>query len=687
MLLEYVMLPHRNIFCGLATCALMAFLPTQLYAESSNEELASMGLEELMSLEVTSAAKKKQNVAEAAAAVFVISQDDIRRSGATNIPEALRMVPGVEVAQSRANLWSITIRGFNSRYANKLLVLIDGRPIYSSSFSFVLWDQHAPPLKDVERIEVIRGPGGAVWGSNAVNGVINIITKHTVDTLGTHITASVGNEADTYFHVRQGTELSNGLTARLYGQFERYDGLIDGQGNPESNGYHATQLGIRFDWHANEQDQISLSADHLNNEFSTKALANTPAGFQSFGGAGTTANVQAKWLRSNNDGSDLQLQISYDYQRRQELTVIAYRRQLDMDFVHRLSLNNGNELVWGLGYKQDADEFVESDFLRFTDNDRKYETYSAFVQNDLFLLDRRLRLSLGSKFEQNDVTGFEIQPSIRAYVDLGQGRSFWVAASKANRTPSRAEEDSQILINLPLEAQPIIGGAPIPVTAVLSGGNDLKGESITSIEAGFRTALGYKTALDLTAYYNDYEDLLARIVPPPELIFGPTGLTIRQDIPLSNNGKGHSHGVEAALSYTPTDWAKLNLAYTYLNMSLSVTDPVIDYGDIRSAERNSPQHQISLRGAFDVLDNVDMDFWLRYVDKLTPETLPPNCHIKDYVDLDIRLAWRINHQLEFVIAGQNLLEKHRQEFQQVLDPSAEPFYVQRSVYARLNIDF
>ncbi len=455
------------------------------------EDLTDLSLEELLDVEVTSVGKKAQALGDAAAAVYVISNDDIRRSGATSVPEALRMVPGLTVKRLDANKWAISARGFSGRFANKLLVLIDGRSVYTPSFSGVYWESEEVMLADIDRIEVIRGPGATLWGANAVNGVINIITKSAAATQGGLLVAAGGSEEQGGASLREGVESAPETFARLYAKYQDRDSLVTSLGTDGRDEWEIAQGGFRVDSTLTAGDRVTLQGDFYHSNLRQQLLVPDPLAPPTFSLPvddhlnATGWNLLGRWERAFSVTSDVSLQLYYDHAERNEYYVAQSTDILDLEFQQRTKPIERHDLVWGLGYRHIADQVESTPLLTVTRSTDQRGLWSAFIQDDIELLRDRLRLTLGSKFEHNDYTGFEIQPNLRLLWKPSERDTLWGAISRAVRTPSRPERTATVLTGI----LPTGASAPYPSTIQLRtiGNDGFDAESLTAYELGFRT--------------------------------------------------------------------------------------------------------------------------------------------------------------------------------------------------------
>ncbi|MCX7093725.1 MAG: TonB-dependent receptor, partial [Methylobacter sp.] len=443
---------------------------------AAEAEVVELSLEELMDVKVYSAAKKEQALADTAAAAFVITQEDIRRSGATSIPDALRMAPGVQVAQINAHDWAITIRGFNDRFSNKLLVLVDGRTVYSPLFSGTYWSAQDMVMEDIDRIEVIRGPGGTVWGANAVNGVINIRTKHSKNTQGGLVSAQGGNYQNGG-SVRYGGELGQDGSYRVYAKGKQNSDYLNSQNQNAHDQWNAGQGGFRADYALTGKDQLSFSGDiqEMAGDETINFRPNIDSSMSQ-----RNANVTAKLSHKTEDG-EWYLQSFYLTDERRSYSMNYLIDTFDMEFQHNLQAGKRNAVTWGLDYRLVADKLTDFNGVSFNPDSRETQLFSAFLQ-DQFSITDGLRLTLGSKIEHNDYSGFEYQPNARLLWKLNENHSTWTSISRAVRVPSRSFQDMNISlyrVRLPFPPFNTMEGAIV-------GDAGVKSEQVTAFEWGYR---------------------------------------------------------------------------------------------------------------------------------------------------------------------------------------------------------
>ena len=654
---------------GLIAIGLFAGFCTAVDAANSNgmlpDDLTDMSLEALMDIEVTSVSKKPQKKSEAAAAIFVITNNDLQRWGVTNIPDALRRVPGLQVARIDANKWAITSRGFNSRFANKLLVLIDGRSVYTPLFAGVYWEANEVMLEDVERIEVIRGPGGTLWGANAVNGVINIITKSAADTQGTLITAGIGNEEKGFSSVRHGGETGDGKHYRVYGKYRSVDtgGSIFPIGTHDDS--EIAQAGFRMDWGGNTTDRYTLQGDYYDGKGGQQLLlATAPTTLLVDDADYNGGNLTGRWTHKTGAQSEYTLQAYYDYVGRDSAALHEDRHTVDIEFQHHSVLQDIHDVVWGMNYRYISDDTDSTTIFSLSPSDRDVNLYSAFVQDEISLWNDRVKLTLGSKFEHNDFTGFEIQPSARLAWITDAGNTLWGAVSRAVRTPARGEHDVKLAVIPP---------PPIPPPLTISGNSDFDSETLIAYELGYRFTPIERISVDITAFYNKYDDLrtadVTTPVPPLAAVF-------------DNNMEGHTHGIEVDTHWKVNNWLDINANYSWLHVDLDLVKGSMDSLS-ESVENASPQHQANIWFASDLGNRVELDAGIRYVDSIKTASFPET---DSYVAVDARLGWSPREGVDLSLVGQNLFDSGHPEFTPDFIFSI-PTEVERSIYGKVTLNF
>lgn len=633
----------------LSILALAVLLQAQAWAQTSAANapaaLKKLSIDELMNIEVTSVSKRPEKLAETASAIQVITAEDIHRAGASSLPEALRLASNLQVAQKNAHDWGISARGFNTELANKLLVLIDGRTVYTPLFSGVFWDVQDALLEDIDRIEVISGPGGTLWGANAVNGVINITTKNARNTQGLYLEAGGGTELRDFSGIRYGGALGSSVNFRVYGkQFDR-DGSVLANGNDVSDAWQMSQGGFRMDAEPSLQNTFTLQGDIYDGE---EDLATGNASSVNGG------NVLGRWLHTYSENSDTSLQVYYD---RTHLSLPKPSngfapagiftddlRTYDLDFQHNFRLNTSHELVWGLGYRYMHDVVNNAPALVFLPTHADHHLYSGFVQ-DKIALREDLFFTLGTKLEHNDYTGFEYEPSGRLQWNLNAGQMLWTAVSRAVRTPSRVDRDL---------SQPTLLPAPFP-QSILNGSSDFVSETLIAYELGHRAQLGAQLATSIAIFYNEYDHV--RSTTPGAAGFPTFGFPLV----FANDLEGETYGMELSATYQMLEWWRLRGGYNLLKEDLQVKAGRVDFSNALN-ETADPEHQASLRSSMDLPGNLQLDIGLRWVNTLHNNNGPNAGTVPSYFEADLRLGWQPYKQLELAVSGQNLLHSHHPEY-------------------------
>ena len=649
-------------------------------------DLTELSLEELMNIEITSVSKKPERLADAAAAIFVVTQEDIRRSGVTSIPEALRMVPGINVARIDSNKWAITSRGFNGRFANKLLVLIDGRSVYAPSFSGVYWEVQDTLMEDVDRIEVIRGPGATLWGANAVNGVINIITKSAADTQGGLVAMGAGTEERGFGGVRYGTTMGDATYGRFYAKGFKRDEFVHTTGDDAGDDWEMLRGGFRLDSLLYDRDPVTVQGDIYQGDINQTLSLDTLSGFYSqiFEDKGEVEgwNLLTRWQHTLSPTSDFTLQVYYDRTDREDAVYGEIRDTFDIDLQHQFAAGERHDVIWGLGYRYIHDDISTdiSNTLILDPESSSDELFSAFVQDKIALIENRLWLTIGSKFEHNDYTGYEIQPNARLFWAPHTDHKLWASIGRAVRTPSRAENGVDLLNSVSLI--PTFAPPPYPeevvVAITVKGNRDYESEELLAYELGYRFVPANILSLDMSVFYNDYDKL--RSFELKESV--PHETYTEYPLRFENELKGKTYGFELAATWQAADWWQWDMAYSYLWID-------IDTRSEAHKEQNDdgPQHQVSLRSAVNLSKDLDLDLWLRFVDdvKALNSRKGSRTEIDSYFMLDLRLAWRPNDKVEIALVGQNLLDDEHPEF--VQESFTEPTEVERGMYGKVTWRF
>lgn len=661
--------------------------PASALAEPGEASLTSLSIEELMQLEVTTAAKMPQKLEDTAAAVFVITAEDIRRSGATSIPELLRMVPGLQVARIDANKWAITARGFNGRFANKLLVLQDGRTLYNPLFSGVFWEAQGTLLEDIERIEVIRGPGASLWGANAVNGVINIITLPADETQGSLVVAGAGTEK-AFGAVRQGLSLGPDTYLRAFAQFDKRDETegIDFDANDEHRDMRA---GFRIDGHAGLKNTWSAQTGFYRGRAEQTVIEPVPppayeARIRDEGDY-EGGYLLARWEHDSRALGDFSLQGYIDFFDYSDIVFDQRLVTYDIEFQHRFrTVRQG--ISWGMGYRILDDSLGQTRLTSFDPDERTDHIFNAFIQDRVELIPERLALVVGSKFENNDYTGWEIQPTARLLFTPKPAQTFWASVSRAVRTPSRGENHIHLKMGF-FPPGSDRNPSPFPLHVQVSGDSDVEAEELIAYEAGYRASPYNNLLIDVAFFYNDYDNLIGGQVGQP--FFDPSLEAIILPATSENVAEGKTWGVELALDWRLLPWWQLQPAYTYINMDVDLNHGP-DQEVLQFADSEAPHHQVSLRSGFTLSPNLRLDLWGRYVDHLenvAVDTSRDRVPVSSYLTLDARLGWKPCNGLELALVGKNLLEDSHQEFGGFDFFEVRPTEIERSVYGKITWQF
>jgi iron complex outermembrane receptor protein len=649
---------------------MLSVLPPAVLAEP--DDLTALSIEELMEVEITSVSRSEEPQFEAAAAVYVISAEDIRRSGATHVPDLLRMVPGLQVAQVTSNTWAVSARGFNGVFANKLLVLIDGRSVYTPLFSGVYWDVQDVLLEDIERIEVIRGPGGTLWGANAVNGVISIITKNAADTQGALITGGAGNIERGFGGARWGGAVGTNLHYRGYVKYLDRDRFDDVAGIEPEDQWDMLRGGFRADWTPTVVDSVRFQGDiyqgsvGANREIAlpTEPFHETVTESPRIAGG----NILGSWDHQFTESASTSLQLYYDRNTRDSVGLREDLDTFDLDFQHQFSLGAHQSVIWGLGYRFTSDDMRDSFGIRLTPRSRDFQLVSGFVQDQIALAEQ-LRLTLGTKIEHNDFSGVEVQPSGRLLWTPHARHVLWAAVSRAVRTPSRSEHDALLTTFLTIgEASAFFRG---------SGNRDLEAEDLLAYEAGYRVRPLRRLSLDAAIFYNDYDDIASLPIGPPFLdeSFNPPQLVFPAQ--ALNLGSATAYGLELAAEWRPIDRWRLSAGYTWLDLDI---DAGADNAVLLANTDENPTHQFNARSYLELPWNLEFDTAAYYVDDLAA------FDISEYVRLDLRAGWHATAQLELSVVGQNVNDAGHREFDGGIGTAA-PGTVPRSIYGKVTWRF
>jgi iron complex outermembrane receptor protein len=615
-------------------------------AEQSAASLVDFSLEQLADIVVTSVSRQETRLAEAPASIYIISGADIRRAGATSLPEALRLAPNLQVARADARTYAITARGFSSTIENKLLVLIDGRSVYSPLFSGVFWDMQDVLMEDIARIEVISGPGATIWGANAVNGVINIITRSAADTQGGLLVAGAGNTARSGA-VRYGGELANGGRYRVYGQYNEGADTENEAGGTFRSGWRRRQAGFRTDWSGGSND-ITASGDAYQG---TLNMLNLPdiriAG----------ANLLGRFNSRLADGSELRLQAYLDHtERDQPNTGAQILDTVDLEAQHGTRIGARHSVAWGGGYRYTWDRVQNGPVLQFTPAERSLHWGNVFAQDEITLREA-LRLTLGLKFEHNSYTGLEALPNLHLAWSVDSDSLLWAGASRTVRAPSRIDRDLFVL-----DTRNSRPGAP---RYTIEGGPQFDSETAQVAELGYRGQRGAALSYAATLFYSDYDRL--RTLEP----------VAGQGAQFGNMGEGAARGLELWGRWQVKDDWRVTGGLVVQKIRTSLLPGSQDTSGATGIATNDPSHYWSLRASHDLADDLQADLMLRHVGSL------PRPEVPAYTEMDVRMAWQPRPNLELSVTGQNLLQRSHPEFG---TPGLRQVF-ERAVFVKLALRF
>jgi iron complex outermembrane recepter protein len=607
-----------------AALATAAFAQAQAPAASGVATYKQMTLAQLLDVEVTSVSRRAERLSGVASAVQVITGEDIRRAGASTLPAALRLLSNLEVAQVDARQWAITARGFNNTIANKMLVLMDGRTVYTPLFAGVFWDVQDTLLEDIERVEAISGPGATHWGSNAVNGVINITTKPAQETQGGLLKAGGGNELRGMAAARYGGTLAPGVFYRVYTKYLDHDQAVFANRQGAGDGWRKIQGGFRVDWATRAGDDVVLQGDGYDGRLGQATLANIAA---------SGGNVLGRWTRTLAADSSVVVQAYYERTRRRiPGSVTADIDTYDLEFQHRITVAGMHDLVWGAGYRLTDDSIANPATLAFLPPNTRRHQAGGFIEDQITLVPDRVRVTVGTRLEDNPYTGVEYQPSVRAAWTLARSDVAWAAVTRAVRTPSRIDREFYV---------------PATPPFAIAGGPNFRSEKLLAYQIGYRARPREDLAFSVTLYHHDYDGL--RSLEPPDSGAGG-GASV-----IGNGLDGRSRGAELAAEYhVLPDW-RLRVGYTAMRVR---SWPQPGSGDRAAVGTPAldPNRQLLVQSQLDLPANTALDAVLRYVGPIR------NHRVAGYTELDVRASWRPVPALEVAVIGRNLLHPRHAEF-------------------------
>ncbi len=645
--------------------------------ESTENQYLSLSIEDLVNLEVTTVSRRSQKLTEVASAIYVITQDDIRRSGATSIPDALRMAPGVQVERVATDKWAVSVRGFNGLYSNKLQVLMDGRSVYNPLFAGVVWENQDTLMEDIERIEVIRGPAATMWGANAVNGVINIITKRAADTQGFFLRAGGGSFERGFLSARYGGKINEETPFRVYAKGFTRDNTTSLSGENIHNQWHSGRGGFRLE-HTRGIDQFLLQGDIFYNSvgdtLSQGILNQSASSLNGLRGNQSGGNIRFRWDRVYSDQSSIRFQTYYDRTRYHFLPIgNSDVESFDVDFQHRFKILKRHNVTWGANYRLYHNKVSDTELVKFSPREKTNHQVSVFVRDDITIIPDHLLFTIGSRLDHNDFTGWEIQPSARLMWTPNTENSIWASISRAVRIPARGEHDVSATVGQ-IQNIPGFPALPIPILATLEASDNFGSEKLIAYELGYRYRISKQASIDLAGFINDYSQLR-------DLAFGAlstsTGLPGQLILPVmtNNDASALTYGIELSADWKPSRQWRIQSSYSYLNMDISSNEGLKQLDPTTAgASEISPQHRLSVRSNYDFSEKLQLNLWLRYTSKIA------FYNISDFVTMDAKLVYKPVKGIDLFLVGQNLFSQHHRGFVSDTIPSV-PGRIPRGVYA------
>lgn len=697
------------------------------------DDFLDMSLEELVDYRLMSMSRKEQRVADMAAAAYVISAEEIRRSGAQSIPEALRLVPGLNVAQISRNRWAVSSRGFNERLSNKLLVQVDGRSVYSPLFSGVLWETQDAVMEDIERIEVIRGPGAALWGTNAMNGVINIVTRSAAASQGNMFSTSLGSGNLASASLTHGGELTQGGHYKVYGKSSSMGGSPERiTGAMGADGANQQRLGVRVEpWM--DSGKLSLKAEvHQGRSHDVWSMPSVLA----FSDPGTPflrdamlaernrgLALQARYAWTGAQAQDNVLQVSMDSDRLFNnglwgtgtgvsrplgltpgvMDVGGSKTDMDVDFQQRRVLN-AHDFIWGLNLRRTSENLIlPTTPYQLVDGRNQRLNYSAFVHDEFTLKPETLKLIVGSKFEKDGLTGFNVQPNLRVLYTPTAHEAYWSALSRSVRSSRRIESLGTLDIDAQ-DAHSLNPSIPAQMLTVVQQVSPLahaavQAEQALSLEGGWRKQFSNFLSVDVSLFVTDYKHLRGgRLLPDPVVglpeamrclaVYGPGACYFTMAGFNTNRDRARSSGGEFSVTWHPRAWWKLQAAYSHLHVKGVLSGDPLGDTQVIAFENSAPRHQLSLHNNFDLAHGLNLDVRLRYNSETRHYTLTNEglTRLDPYTGLDMRLAWKVNRNTELALLGRNLLRDRHSEFLNIF-PVTRAYDVQRSALVQAVLRF
>jgi iron complex outermembrane receptor protein len=636
--------------------SLISTLPSLSWAQKQKPDLSDISLDTLANTEITSVSRKGEKLSQAAAAVFVITQEDIRHSGLTSIPELLRMVPGLTVARIDANKWAITARGFNERLADKMLVLMDGRTVFDPLSSGVYWDVQDTIIEDIERIEVIRGPGATLWGANAVNGVVNIITKKAKETQSGLVTAGGGSQEGEVTAVRYGGALRNRGYYRIFAKYVRQDAFTDSLGREADDDWHFLHGGFRTDLVLSSRDDLTVQGDMYKGNAGQSVpglLSLSPPATGTFDDRTNMSggNLLGRWHRASSERFNTTFQMYFETADRNEALLLGeYRHTIDLDFEQHLAAGGRHDFVWGGGYRYATDRTAGTLNLSFDPAGRSTNLYGAFLQDEITIVPDRFRVTLGSKIEHNYYSGFAVQPNVRVLWTVQPRYSIWAAISRASENSSRFDADIRVNEDVFVN----VNGVTTLVSSF--GTHHLPPENVVAYELGQRGKVSKWLTLDVALFYNHYTNRHTHEPGAPFFETNPAPLHLVLPTITTSSISGETHGIEAFSQLKVTSFWNISAGYSLFEIHLHAAPGSQDFTTASGSEGSTPRHAFQVRSQVNLPHKLEFDSAVYFTGRL------PGPQIPSYARVDVRLGWRPIEHLETSIGGQDLLDPRHFEF-------------------------
>jgi iron complex outermembrane receptor protein len=660
---------HARIFLAV----LLAGVAVCCRAQDAPDKLTSMSIEDLLNVKVTSVSKTEQRLSETASAIYVITQEDIQRSGATNIPDLLRMVPGIDVGQINSNTWAISARGFNGRYANNLVVLLDGRSVYLSTFGGVYWDIFDLPLEDIERIEVIRGPGGSMWGADAVNGVVNIITKAARETKGGMIEAGAGNLQPGFGTVQYGGSAGKKTDYRVYAKFFNDSSLPAAAGGDGGDGWNILRGGFRSDSTLSSRDKLMLQGSYYDGREaqaepflpsleSVRQLV--PVSYNLSGGF-----FQGVWDHEFSARSESILEVSYDQYTRNNI-VREGAGIANVDFQHHYKWGGRQSIVSGFSFYDSASTTNGSLAVNFNPANLETRLFAVFAQDEIAVDPDRVYVTVGARLEHDYYNGFGLMPTLRAAWKVSGENTVWAAVSRALNTPAL----NQTTMRVNFAGFP--GPNGIPLVAGVVGNPELENEALLDYEIGYRSNLSSGLSLDIAAYYSQYSHVPALVPGNSFFESQPAPAHVVAPITYENPMHGEAHGLEGFANWKVIDRLTLSPGYAFESIDMRLVPGSPASTSLALAEGSSPANSAQFRSHLALPHQMAWELSAYFVGRIADPAVP------SYTRLDTGVTWQAGEGLSFAVFGQNLLQNERLEYIDTLG-STQSALVKRGGYAKV----